>query len=119
MRLFFSSTAGSVRGRFTESFALSVGKGAAGFGMNRLLAGDFLEAPDAAVDVARVEFDHVRASAGPFGCEQGRAAAPEAIEHHSPALGAVQNRIGYQRDRLHGWMRRALLKPSGMKRIRT
>src|SRR5450759_4151051 len=65
-----------------------------------------VEPADYGVCVVRIDFNPVAAPSSLFGCDQGRTATGEGVENDSPALGAIQNRVGNQRQgfdrRVHG-----------------
>src|SRR5450631_759400 len=65
--------------------------------------------------IARVgiDFDPIAAPPCLFGCDQARTTASEGVENDSPALGAIQNGVGNQRQgfgrRVHGKFGTAVL----------
>src|SRR5688572_10708498 len=64
-------------------------------------AGQLLPAADNRIDIAGIELDPETTPPRPFGGYQGCAAAEKAVEHDIAASGAVEDRIGDQRHRLH------------------
>ena len=55
-----------------------------------------VEPADNGVDVVGIDLDPIAASSGFFSCDQGGAAAGKSVENDSIALGAIENRVGYQ-----------------------
>jgi hypothetical protein len=48
----------------------------------------------------KYDLDCIATPSGPFGCDQSGAAAGKSVENDSIALGAIENRVGYQGYRL-------------------
>ena len=61
-----------------------------------------VEPADNGVDVVGINLDCVATPSGFFGCDQGGAAAGKSVENDSIALGAIEDRVGYQGYRLDG-----------------
>jgi hypothetical protein len=76
-----------------------------------------LPAPDCDIDIARIDFESAGLPADPFGREQRRARAAEGVEHDVVAVGAVFDRIGDERDRLHRRVRAQVVHAAGAKRV--
>src|SRR5271154_3103760 len=72
--------------------------------MPRGRAGICLPATNDGVDVNRIELDPVTAPPGALSGDYRGAAAKKRVEHDVAPLGAIQNRIRDQRDRLNGRM---------------
>ena len=79
--------------------------------MHGSLSRKFLPSPYGLIAVDRIEFDQARLSLGPFACDQGRAAAPEAIQNEIATARTITNGIGDKRDRFRCWMHGKCLKP--------
>src|SRR5271165_2500791 len=75
-----------------------------GRGMDGMVTGVALPAPDGCVDINGIELDAMADAANPLGSNQGRAAAHEGIENHIAAAGAVKDRICDHGHRLHRWV---------------
>src|SRR5215467_10689589 len=69
--------------------------------MTSAAAGQFLPAADDRIDIERIELQPAAAPAGALGGDHRRAAAEEGVEHDVGSGRTVENRIGYQRHRLH------------------
>ena len=68
--------------------------------MHCLEAVHLIEPADNDIGVVAIDFNAVAPPAGLFGCDQGRTTPGEDVENDSSALGAIQNRVGNQRNRL-------------------
>jgi hypothetical protein len=71
-----------------------------GFGVYRLETVHLIVPANNDIGVVRIDFNAVAPSPGLFGRDQGRTSPGENVENDSPALGAIQNRVGNQRHRL-------------------
>ena len=65
---------------------------------------NLVEPVDNCVGIVGINLDAIGTPSGLFSCDQRRTTAGEGIENDPPALGAVQNRIGNQRQRLDRWV---------------
>ena len=83
-----------------------------GFGVYRLETVHLIEPANNDIGVVRIDFNAVAPPPSLFGRDQGRTSPGENVENDSPALGAIQNRVGNQRHRLdcrvHGKFRTAI-----------
>src|SRR5205807_8978122 len=68
-------------------------------------------------DVERIELDQSCDPAGPFGSQNGGAAATEGIQDDAVAPAAVANEVGDERHRLHRRMQLELPPAGGMKAV--
>src|SRR4051794_12301889 len=84
----------------------AVGERTPGDGMASGFAGERLPAAHGGIDVSRVDFHAATAAAGSLCGNQTGAAADEYVEDDLPALGAIDHRVGDQRDRLDRRMQR-------------
>ena len=81
------------------------------------LAGVLLPAPDDDVAIKRVALDGPAMASGLLGGDDRRAGAGKRIEDDGAAPGHVRNRIGDERRRLCGGMRRKIVARSADRRI--
>ena len=84
------------------SFNFDMGKSFAGLGVDRLETCSVGEALDDYIAIVVIEFDAISPPTGLLGRDQRRPAAREGVEDDAAPLGAVQDRIGDQRDVLYG-----------------
>src|SRR5260370_14283926 len=62
--------------------------------------------PNNGVSIVRIEFYAVAASSSLFRGDQRGSASSEGVKDNAPALRTIKNRVGDQRQRLHGRMHR-------------
>jgi hypothetical protein len=72
--------------------------------MDGLIAGVSLPSADCYVDVPRFDFDPKTDAADALGCNQRAPRTEKAIKDNVAASGAVEEGVGYERDRLDGRM---------------
>src|SRR5215468_10544868 len=73
--------------------------------MQRLHVGKTFPTADSDIDIERVELHHSCASAGAFGCKDGRSATAKWIKDDPVSATAIANEIGDQCHGLHGRMK--------------
>ena len=72
--------------------------------MTRIVASERLPASDDGVDVERIELESEAASSGTLGRDHRGAAAEKPVQHDAAPRARIHDRVGHQRDRLHGGM---------------